>query len=175
MVDKAIVKFDEFLSEKGLSFEGVIIGGAALLVLEISDRQTKDVDCLYPEIPPEIKKASEDFAKQFSSMMIENDWFNNGPSSLTQSLPAGWDKRLRLLFNGKCLKLETLGREDLLKTKLFAYCDRTDPDFGDLLKMKPTHQEIVNSTEWVKNCDANPQWTDHVVKMFLLLEKALNE
>ena len=54
MIDKAIFEFDEFLKEKGLSFDGVVIGGAALLVLDISTRQTKDVDCLYPTIPNDI-------------------------------------------------------------------------------------------------------------------------
>lgn len=175
MVDKAIIEFDTFLAEQNMFFEGVVIGGAALLVLEITDRQTKDVDLLYPEIPLEIKEASKDFANRFTNLAIEEDWFNNGPSSLTKSLPLGWKVRLQPLFNGKSLKLKTLGRPDLLKTKLFAYCDRTDPDFGDLLKLKPTSKEIADSTDWVKYCDANPKWPEHVSKMFILLEEALNE
>lgn len=175
MIDKAILEFDLFLASKKLSFEGVVIGGAALLVLEISDRQTRDVDCLYPKIPDEVKQASRDFSKESKKVQVEEDWFNNGPSSLVKTLPPKWQERLQPLFNGKALKLKTLGRPDLLKTKLFAYCDRTDPDFADLLKLKPTAEEILKSTPWVKGCDANPQWPEHVEKMFALLQKALNE
>ncbi|MGH1467614.1 MAG: DUF6036 family nucleotidyltransferase [Bdellovibrionales bacterium] len=175
MIDKAIIEFDEFLSRKGLNFEGVIIGGAALLILKISDRQTRDVDCLYPEIPDEIKQASIDFSRDSKTVQVEEDWLNNGPSSLVKSLPQGWEKRLQPLFKGKALSLNTLGRADLLKTKLFAYCDRTDPDFSDLLKLKPTAKEILDSSTWVKNCDANLQWPEHVEKMFNLLKEALNE
>lgn len=175
MVDKAIPEFDKYLGEKGLVFEGTIIGGAALLVLQITDRQTKDVDCIYPPIPPEIKKASEDFADENDGLKIDSDWLNNGPQSILDNLPLDWGTRLRPLFNGKNLKLTTLGRPDLLKTKLFAFCDRTDPDFGDLIQLKPTEAELNDSIDWVKKCDANPSWPNHVEKMFNYLKEALNE
>jgi hypothetical protein len=47
--------FDSFLASEGLRFEAVIIGGAALIVLEVVDRQTKDVDCLDPVIDARLK------------------------------------------------------------------------------------------------------------------------
>lgn len=175
MIDKAIVEFDKYLSAKGLSFEGVVIGGAALLVLKISTRQTRDVDCLYPQIPEEVKQASINFSKESKTVKVEQNWFNNGPSSLVKTLPETWMRRLQPLFSGDALTLKTLGRADLLKTKLFAYCDRTDPDFADLLKLKPTAQEIIDSADWVKDCDENPRWPDHVEKMFGLLKEALDE
>ena len=53
-----IVEFDMYLESIGLTFEAVIIGGAALNILDISSRKTKDVDCLDPQIPREIKEAS---------------------------------------------------------------------------------------------------------------------
>ncbi len=107
MVDKAIREFDKYLAKSKLSFEGVVIGGAALLVLEILDRQTKGVDCLYPKIPQEVKRASEDFAKESTDLRIEEEWFNNGPSSLVQTLPEGWQDRLQPLFKGAVLQLDT--------------------------------------------------------------------
>ena len=58
-----IEKFNAFLGKKNLQFEGVIIGGAALNIMGITSRVTKDVDCLFPNIPEEILSASEDFIK----------------------------------------------------------------------------------------------------------------
>ena len=175
MINKAIPEFDEFLASRGLFFEGTIIGGAALLVLGITERFTKDVDCLTPQIPEEIKKASEEFSEMKEELKIEKNWFNNGPSSLVNQLPQGWDKRLELIYDGKSLKLTTLGRPDLLKTKLFAFCDRTEPDLSDLQKLKPSIEELSESISWVKDCDGNEMWADHVEKMFLLLKETLNE
>jgi hypothetical protein len=175
MVDKAIPEFDKYLEKKGLFFKGTIIGGAALLILEISERQTKDVDCLSPQIPPEIKEASREFANEHSSLKLDPDWLNNGPQTLLDNLPKDWRTRLSPLFLGSSLNLTTLGRPDLLKTKLFAFCDRTDPDFSDLLRLKPTEEELNDSIDWVKKCDANPGWPAHVENMFNNLKEALNE
>ena len=175
MINQVIPEFDKFLEKTGLRFEGTVIGGAALLVLEITDRLTKDVDCLFPKIPEEIKVASRVFAATQNEIKVEEDWFNNGPTQLAEQLPVGWQDRLIPLYNGVNLVLTTLGRDDFLKTKLFAYCDRTEPDFGDLLKLKPNAQELDDSIEWVKECDRNINWPAHVEHMFLLLKEELGE
>jgi hypothetical protein len=47
---KAAIQFDGYLFTQQMSFAAVIIGGAALNILDISARKTKDVDCLDPEI-----------------------------------------------------------------------------------------------------------------------------
>ena len=41
-----IPKFDEFLTSKQLKFHGIAIGGVALVVLDIIQRSTRDVDLL---------------------------------------------------------------------------------------------------------------------------------
>ena len=58
-----LARFDSFLEKRELQFEAIIIGGAALVVMDIISRFTKDVDCLDPNIPEGIKIASVDFAK----------------------------------------------------------------------------------------------------------------
>jgi Nucleotidyltransferase of unknown function (DUF6036) len=55
-------KFDEFLDNNGLRFFGVVIGGAALVLLDIIDRSTKDFDILEDQIPDDIKEAAVRFA-----------------------------------------------------------------------------------------------------------------
>ncbi len=132
--------FDGFLADRGLAFEGVVIGGAALILLEFIRRATDDVDCLYPQIPAAIQDAALEFAsaRAASYLSLRKDWFNNGSASLTRDLPAGWLDRTVPLFNGRALRLKTLGRLDLLRSKLFAFCDRQE-DLDDCLALKATH------------------------------------
>jgi hypothetical protein len=46
-----VEEFDKFLFAKGLRFEAVIVGGAALSIMKIANRATKDVDILDETIP----------------------------------------------------------------------------------------------------------------------------
>lgn len=168
-----IVEFDKYLEIQRLRFEAIIIGGAALNILDISSRKTRDVDCLDPEIPEEIKIASKEFATKRSDLALDLDWLNNGPQTLKTDLPKGWRNRTQLLYRGPALRLQVLGRDDLLKSKLFAYCDRTTPDFEDLQNLKPTVNEMKNAINWVKERDTHPGWPAHVETAFAILGKAL--
>lgn len=127
-----------------------------------------------PSIPPPIKKASEEFAalKCKEGNVLKHDWLNNGPESLRQNLPRGWLKRCKSLFSGKALTLLSLGRKDLLKTKLFSYCDR-QTDFEDCVALNPTRAELIEALGWVQNQDANPDWPRHVELSFARLAKRL--
>lgn len=161
--------FDRFLKEEGLSFDAVIIGGTALSILGVISRETRDCDVLYPEIPDDILSASKEFAKLYK---LETNWLNNGPATLARDLPQDWLLRSQDLFKGESLHLKTLGREDLLCTKLFAFCDRGF-DLGDCISLKPTKQELLKIREWVKNRDTNPDWPEHVSSTFDELAKKL--
>jgi hypothetical protein len=171
---KILPKFDAFLNSEGLQFEAVVIGASALTLLGIISRETVDCDVLTPNIPPEISKAAKDFllTPEAQESRLLDGWLNNGPSSLLKNLPSDWNTRTQIVFEGKSLKLHTLGRIDLLKTKLFAYCDRAR-DLEDCIAMKPTNLELDQAIAWVKNQDANPNWPTHVEGMFQALKKAL--
>jgi hypothetical protein len=151
--------FDAFLNLRNLKFEAVVIGGAALSLLGVIIRETRDCDILSPEIPKEILEASKDFAKSVSG--VDTNWLNNGPSSLLKTLPKDWNTRTQSIFQGGNLRLFTLGRPDLLKTKLFAFCDR-DIDLEDCIRLAPSKEELVSSIAWVKDQDANPKWPERV-------------
>lgn len=58
------------------------------------------------------------------------------------------------------LRLEA-GRTDLLKTKLFALCDR-GTDLLDCVALAPTAAELTEALPWVAFQDANPDWPAHV-------------
>lgn len=168
-----IVEFDKYLASQHLKFEAIIIGGAALNILDISSRKTKDVDCLDPDIPEEIKIASKEFATKRPDLALDINWLNSGPQTLKNDLPKNWRNRIQSLYHGQALYLKVLGRDDLIKSKLFAYCDRTTPDFEDLRDLKPTIDELKNSINWIKERDSNPNWPTHVETAFKVLSKAL--
>jgi Nucleotidyltransferase of unknown function (DUF6036) len=155
--------FDRYLAARGLRFEAVIIGGAALNLLGIVSRATKDCDVLHPALPREIELAAAAFAKETtdSGSALDSLWLNNGPMSLTGQLPEGWQDRLQPAFNGVAIELRTLGRIDLLRSKLFALCDRAI-DLGDCIALMPTAIELKLVLPWLEYQDANPDWPAHV-------------
>ncbi len=161
VMNAIIEAFDRYLARRGLHFQTVIIGGAALIALGIVTRTTKDVDCLFPEIPDAIKQASKDFARENPSLDLIDNWLNNGPIRLVDDLPEGWRERLAPVYAGQALVLQTLGRTDLLKTKLFALCDRLE-DWADCVALAPTAEELDDCLPWVTARDANAFWAEHV-------------
>lgn len=161
--DQTLSAFDQFLVAEGLRFEAVVIGGAALALLGITERQTRDCDVLDPVLPEEITRAAREFARQqrAAGADLADDWFNNGPRELAKVLPADWPERVIELRIGEGLTLRTLGREDMLRTKLFALCDRGF-DLPDCLALEPTAVELAELQPWVALQDANPDWPAHV-------------
>jgi hypothetical protein len=159
--------FDAYLAERSLTLEAVIIGGAALNLLGIISRATKDCDVLAPPLPAVIIEAAQAFAaeKRAHGQALEDDWLNNGPASLAQQLPTGWRDRLQTSFVGKAILFWCLGREDLLRSKLFALCDR-GIDLGDCLALAPTPEELRALRPWVEEQDTNEDWPAHVRMTF---------
>jgi hypothetical protein len=160
---QTLAAFDRFLASNELHFEATVIGGAALALLGITTRQTRDCDVLDPVLPEDIARAARDFAsrQRAAGNDLMDDWLNNGPRDLINVLPSGWSERLVDLLVGDGLVLRTLGREDLLRTKLFALCDRA-LDLADCLALEPTSGELNDLLPWVERQDANPDWPSHV-------------
>ncbi len=170
-----INQFDAFLADRGLTLTAVVVGGAALNLLDVISRETRDCDVIHPDLPEAIRQAARDFAKQIRTKgdELQSDWLNNGPSSLSNLLPDGWMKRILPVFDGKAIHLSVLGRSDLLKTKLFAYCDR-GTDLEDCLALNPTDDELTEALGWLKDQDAHPDWPRHVESTIKDLAKKLD-
>ena len=66
-----------------------------------------------------------------------------------------------MVFAGRAITLRCLGRRDLLRTKLFALCDR-GIDLGDCLALQPTAVELDAVAPWLERQDAHPGWGAHV-------------
>jgi hypothetical protein len=161
--------FDRYLSSHGLTFSAIAIGGAALSVLGVISRYTRDLDLLETEIPDAIRLAAVDFARQHN---LAENWLNTGPSSLARDLPRGWRARVQVLFSGASLNLSTLSRIDLIRSKLWAMCDRMR-DIDDLVALAPTEKELAKAAAWVIPLDTNPNWPAHVTANVLALKGRL--
>jgi hypothetical protein len=63
--------------------------------------------------------------------------------------------------SGRSLTLRSLGRLDLLTSKVFALCER-GLDLKDCLALAPTNSELEAISGWLSERDANPDWPAHV-------------
>lgn len=168
--------FDAFLIERRLSLEAVVIGGTALGLLGVATRHTKDCDILHPDLPAEVRAAAAAFAVEVRATgePLADDWLNNGPFSLIDDLPGGWMERLVLVFEGQALVLRTLGRPDLLKSKVFALCDR-GIDLQDCVALSPSRAELSELLPWLESRDTNPGWPEHVRGVIADLARRLGD
>lgn len=158
-----IERFDTYLHKRGLRLEAVVIGGAALELLGIVSRSTRDCDILVPDLSEQLLDAARAFAgaTRTDGEHLDDDWLNNGPASLVRDLQVGWQDRLVPAFSGHSIVLRSLGRLDLLGSKLFALCDRA-LDLADCVALAPTLAELDGLRAWLEERDTNPDWPAHV-------------
>ena len=131
--------------DRALYLDAVVIGGAALNLIGVVSRPTKDRDILYSRLTAAIAEAGRVI----------------GPASLADQLPSGWKRRLEAVFTGEAIVLRWLKGEDLLRSKLFALCDR-GIDLGDCPALAPTTAELATILPWLEQQDINPDWAAHV-------------
>lgn len=173
---ETIQLFDAFLLARDLSFEAVVVGGTALALLGVISRETRDCDVLHPELPGEIRRAALDFAveQRAATNYIADDWLNNGPRSLAKDLPEAWLERTQVVYQGQAITLASLDRMDLLRSKLFALCDR-GIDRADCLALAPGSDELEEIRPWLEQRDCNPDWPSHVRATLSEIERSLSD
>jgi hypothetical protein len=66
-----------------------------------------------------------------------------------------------------------LGRQDLLRSKLFALVDR-NIDLPDCIALAPTRAELKALLPWLDEQDGNEHWPGYVREMLAGLERALD-
>ena len=147
-------RLDLELKSVGLQREFFICGGAALIVLGVISRETKDIDVVSPKLDEEFKALATKVGERFG---LHEGWINNGPDDLLRNLEPGWKSRSTLIYNGEALRIYSLSRQDMLNTKLWAACDRIE-DIQDIIQMKPTEAELNKAKEWTLRCDASEIW-----------------
>lgn len=97
----------------------IIGGGGAMLLAYSFPLATSDIDAVAKGIPfDELKPLIEKVAL---ARNLPPDWLNPWYSSFTFVLSDDYAERLVLVFKGRLLSVQALGREDLLLMKCFAH------------------------------------------------------
>ncbi len=185
-IGRALGAVGELLEANDARFSIVVIGGAALNLLGIVERTTRDVDIVAvtrepgelavlarpPEpLPPALERAIAQVAEDFA---LPEHWLNRGPAGQWDiGLPPGFAERVqwRRYF---ALDVGICARIDLIFFKLEAAADQPDSNnrhFRDLVALAPSDEELAQAEDWVLSKNAGPDYheildrvIDHVTR-----------
>lgn len=160
---QALTVLGDILEDRGESFDLVVIGGGALLLLGLIERPTKDLDVVARvedghwltarPFPKALTQAVIDVA---DALDLTEDWMNPGPTDLMEfGLPTGFAGRAQSqVFAG--LTVRFAAREDQIAFKLYAAADHW-PDrsrhLADLRQLAATRQELLAAALWCRTHD----------------------
>ena len=183
-IEQALQAVGELVAADSESYAVVILGGAALSLLGVIDRATRDVDIVAfasdsvsakaPDLAMPPKPMPEPLARAIRTVALDfgldETWLNTGPDlQMRMGLPEGMAERLEWRqFAG--LRVGLTSPRDLVSFKLFAAAD--DRPGGrhakDLLALNPSDADLDAAADWVKGQDANvnefPGIVDKVVE-----------
>lgn len=182
-ITRALQAVGELLAAAGESYAIVVLGGAALNLLGIVARTTRDVDIVAfasnpdtpakanLEMPPKPLPAA--LARAIATVAIDfgldPQWLNTGPDlQMKAGLPPGFQSRLEWRRYA-ALVVGIASPTDLIAFKLFAAADGAPEGrhVRDLVALRPTDEQLASAAEWVKTQDANtrefPRIVDEVV------------
>ena len=162
----------ELLEAEDTPYAIVIVGGAALNLLGIVARATRDVDVIAVAVDPTKPRAIQPPPATFPEpvqraidtvardLNLDPAWLNTGPAAQwRQGLPPGLEPRITWR-RFAALTVGIVARQDLIPLKLFAAADNSPsgPHARDLIGLQPTDAELARAAEWVKAQDASPEF-----------------
>lgn len=158
--ERLLLALGEHLEDAGAHLELVICGGAALQVIGLISRPTRDVDVLAiadgnyrsaDPFPDVLTLAAGLVAQAYE---LDADWLNAGPTSLLRwGLPGGFTDRL-ITRQYASLTAHFAGRLDQVCFKLYAFADLGGGRHElDLRALSPTHEELTFAAAWVRTQD----------------------
>jgi hypothetical protein len=176
-IELALLRVGELLEAAADPQAIVIVGGAALQLLGVVRRATRDVDILafarrrrgsaWTLIPPPTPLPGALTAAVRTvgrDLGLVHDWLNTGPAlQWKQGLPPGIATRI-VWRQFAALRTGLVDRRDLILLKLYAAADdRPEGRHGqDLVALAPTDVELTAAARWVKTQDASPAFPDLV-------------
>lgn len=185
-IDRALQAVGELLAADGERHSIVVIGGAALNLLGVVDRTTRDVDIVAftqtpgehaaltrpPEpLPDSLARAIAQVARDFN---LPDNWLNRGPAGQWDvGLPPGFAERVTWRQYA-ALDVGLSARIDLIFFKLEAAADQPNANnrhFNDLVALRPNSEELQQAADWVRSQNAGPEFhsildtvIDHVTR-----------
>lgn len=165
------------LHDRGAHVEVVAIGGGGLLLLDLIERATHDLDLVALKrgdqlvkaepLPAELREAAEDVARL---MDLSPTWLNGGPTSMIDlGLPPGLLARATRRAHGG-LVIYLASRYDQICFKLYATADDSPrgKHFADLRRLAPTPEELRSAAAWVITHDDSAGFL-HILDQVLAL------
>jgi hypothetical protein len=150
----------------------VVVGGAAMSALGLSQRTTQDIDTVAflvasskakkslvkAEFNHAFKEASAAVARDYG---LPDDWINSGPASqLDTGLPDGFQERLISIRYGEDLVVYYCSRLDLIHLKLYAAVDVRGRHLDDLKVMNPNLEEMEAAARWCLSQDVSKPFSE---------------
>jgi hypothetical protein len=161
--NRLLSALSEQLALAGEQYDLIVIGGSALLALELVARATRDVDVVAlandtgpieaVPLPAPLVAARNLVARDFG---VPEDWLNSeaAPDMLRLGLPEGFFERLTPREYGPALTIRWASRFDLIHFKLHATVDRGGGrHLADLRALKPTPEELIAAGRWTRTHD----------------------
>ena len=167
-IERTLETLGRVLEARGRTYEIVVVGGSALLLLGIIHRPTKDLDVIAlvshgqyisaEPLPPGLIEAASDVAEDLG---LARDWLNSGPTAQLQTgLPEGFHERVDPRTY-RTLVVHVASRIDQIFLKMFAVVDQW-PSKGkhvdDLRRLAPSRPELLQAARWVRGQDVGPQF-----------------
>ena len=160
--EELLAALNEQLGTRGARYEIVVIGGAALGVLGLVRRPTRDVDvvalhdglALVPAdpLPEALQEAVRRVAADFG---LAETWLNAEPADLARwGLPDGFEERMVSRGYGPALTVHYAARLDQIHFKLFAMADQgVGRHEDDLRALGPSPEELLAAARWTRTHD----------------------
>jgi hypothetical protein len=156
-LSRALTLLGAVLQQRGLSYDLVVAGGSALMLLGLLARPTRDLDVVAlirdghyvraDPLPAGLVAAVRDVG---ATLDIGDQWLDPGPASLLDlGLPDGFEQRVETQRFGS-LTLRLASRPDQICFKLYAATDQGphSKHFADLKGLTPTHPELIAGARW---------------------------
>lgn len=163
---------EQQLRAAGLAYDLVVVGGSALLTLNLVRRSTADVDVVAlagpggltsaKELPSGLVAARDRVAEDLG---VTANWLNSGPAGLLDfGLPEGFEDRWTVEHVGPALTVRWASRLDQVHLKLYAAVDQAGKHLRDLEALEPQPDELVAAARWARGHDPSEGFLDPLRK-----------
>ncbi len=145
VMKKALRALDEKLDRELVLIMG---GGGAMILAYKYPLATTDIDAIpkgmeVHEVDPFVKQVARE-------LELPPDWLNPYFASFSHTLPADFHSRLVRVFEGTHLKVDALGKEDLLIMKCFAHRTKDIGHAKQLIKLGADIKLVEDQLEKLK-------------------------
>lgn len=125
LMKNALSRLDELLGSEAaasVGASGVVLmmgGGGAMILAHAYPLATTDIDAVPRGI--EISELDVLVKKIAAEQGIPTDWLNPYFATYSHTLPPDYSERLITVFEGRALRVQALGKEEMLIMKCFAH------------------------------------------------------